>query len=121
MSTIYTGSAGEVRAQNLLEKKGYKLLARNWRSKLGEVDLIFEDGEVIVFVEVKTIIKKSPYFQPEDNLTPAKERKLKQLALAYLNYRNLGEVSYRIDLVAIDLDESLNLIDIRHYESVIEE
>ncbi len=121
MGTLYIGSKGEAYAQKFLEEKGYKLLEHNWRSKLGEIDLIFKEGEDVIFVEVKTIIKKSPYFHPEDNLTPSKEKKLKQLALAYLNYRNLGQISYRIDLVAIDLSESLGVIDMRHYESVVEE
>lgn len=121
MGTLFTGFRGEAYAQKFLEGKGYTLLERNWRSKLGEIDLIVKKRDELVFAEVKTIIKKSPHFAPEDSLTPSKERRLKQLALAYLTYKNVGEVSYRIDLIAIDLNERLEVIDIRHYERVIED
>ncbi len=115
------GNAGQRFAEKFLKQKGYKFIERNWRSKLGEVDLICKDNQMVVFVEVKALVKFSPHFQPEDHLTFWKEKKLKQLALAYLNYKNIGDVPYRIDLVAVDLDQNLNLLDIRHYPSVIEE
>lgn len=112
---------GQQCAERFLKEKGYTLLARNWRSKLGEIDLIVQGQDMLVFVEVKALVKYSPYFQPEDHLTFWKAKKLKQLALAYLNYKNLGGIPYRIDLLAVDLDENLDLVDIRHYENIINE
>lgn len=121
MDRVKTGKAGQEYAEKCLREKGYKLILRNWRSKLGEIDLIAKEMDTVVFIEVKALVRFSPAFQPEDHLTFWKEQKLKKLALAYLNYKNLGNVSYRIDLVAIDLDRNLALLDVRHYENIIED
>ena len=121
MDRVRIGITGQSHAEVFLKKKGYKLITSNWRSKLGEIDLIMRDKDTLIFVEVKALTRFSRHFQPEDHLTPSKERKLKQLALAYLNWRNIGGTSYRIDLVAVDLDRDLPVLDIRHYENIIED
>ena len=81
---------------------------------MGEIDLICNDGEVLVFVEVKT--KKGEKFgSPEDMFTPAKRIKVKRMAAMYLGGR---EVRCRIDMVAVVLGEREEALSIKHYKDV---
>lgn len=104
----------------MLKKLGYPLLSRNWRCKLGEIDLVHKGTDkTIIFVEVKTLVGPSLGFSPEDHLTFSKQRKLRQLALAYIASHHLEGVAYQIDLVAVELTAYLKVRAIRHYPSVI--
>lgn len=119
MTTIDVGNAGQAFAETFLKQIGYKFIERNWRCRLGEIDIIYKQREDIVFVEVKALIKQNSVFQPEDHLNFTKQRKLIQLARAYINYKRVREIGYQIDLVALDLDKNLDLVDIRHYPNTI--
>lgn len=91
---------GEQAALRHLLQKGYMLAARNWRCRLGEIDLVMRDGEEIVFVEVRT--RRSDSFgSPEESVDYAKQRKLRQLAAAYLRAHGLENEAHRIDLVSV--------------------
>jgi len=112
--TKRTGRLGEDLACAALEERGYEVLARGWRCRQGEVDIIARDGDCWVFVEVKTR-RGSGAGQPEEGLTPRKAARLVILAETYLMEHALANVSWRIDMVAIDLDRQdrvrrLNLI-----------
>lgn len=96
---IELGKAGEALAVAHLEKKGYRILERNWRLGKEEIDIIARDGNFIVIVEVKT--RTSNIFaEPETSVTKVKQRILVRIANAYMNYRRqCGEV--RFDIVSI--------------------
>jgi len=96
------GEAGEDLAAAALKKQGYKILERNWRSPLGEVDLIARHGQFLVLVEVKTRRGLS-FGEPQEAVSPAKQAKLRRLADYYLREKRLGEVPVRIDVVGITL------------------
>lgn len=123
MSTIKTGMIGQEYAERFLKKKGYRLIQRNWAVPLGEVDLIFWAGDALAFIEVKTEIRESPKknFSPEDHFNPAKKKRLIRLAALYITYKRFPDISYQIDLVAVDVDAHSNLSEIRHYPNVVEE
>lgn len=121
MATIQTGNAGQAHAERFLAGIGYAFQERNWRCRLGEIDIIYTRGQDLVFVEVKALVGMRAGFAPEDHLNFAKQRKLAQLARAYMSSRRLGHVGCQIDLVAVDLDKNLDLVDIRHYPNVIED
>ena len=93
------GSRGEQLAKELLEAKGYVLLETNWRYRRSEVDLIVKDGEILVFVEVKT--RTTAYFgSPETFVTPQKEKLLVRAAHAYMQ-QSEHEWEIRFDVVSI--------------------
>lgn len=94
------GRRGEDRAAQYLRRRGYRILARNWRCRLGEIDLIALDGDTLVFVEVKT--RRGDVFgAPELAVTPRKQRQLTKAALSFIMSRKLGHLSGRFDVVAI--------------------
>ncbi len=96
------GAAGERLAAQLLQDKGYVLLARNWRGgTIGEIDLVAQDGDCLVIVEVRTR-RGEPFGAPEESLTARKRARLAALAEAYA-----AQVGWsgplRVDVVAIHL------------------
>jgi len=98
------GNTGEKLARDFLKKKGYKIRDTNFRCREGEIDIVAEKKGCLVFVEVRT--KTSSVFgSPEESVTFAKKEKLIASALTYLNnHQNLPE-SWRIDFVAVELDQ----------------
>jgi putative endonuclease len=98
---LILGQKGETLAQTHLEGQGLKILAKNWRTGHAEVDLIAQDGEIIVFVEVKT--RSSDRFgPPEFFVTQQKKRMLAGAASVYCEKINHpGEI--RFDVVSIIL------------------
>lgn len=97
------GQWGEKLAAKYLQDQGYKLLESNWRCQRGEIDLIFQAGSVLVFTEVKTRQGRA-FGTPEEGVTRSKARKLLQLAQYYLMEKNLDDVEWRIDIVAVELN-----------------
>ncbi len=106
------GNEGENLAAAALKKQGYKILERNYRTPLGEIDLIARHQGFLVFLEVKT--RKSVRFgQPQEAVSPAKQARLKRLADYYVKVKRLGEVKVRFDVVAITMggdDTKLEII-----------
>ncbi len=94
------GNRGERLAANTLKAKGYRILARNCRSRFGELDLIAVDGDTVVFVEVKTR-SQSDKGRPEESITPGKQRLLSRAALAWLHKNRMHHCRCRFDVVAI--------------------
>ncbi len=101
MSTQLLGSYGEEYACRYLQDKGYKILEKNFRNRMGEIDLIAQDGQTTCFVEVKT--RKSLHCgQPHESVHSGKQRKIAQMALSYLKYRyRTVEVLSRFDVISI--------------------
>ncbi len=94
------GRAGERAAWELLRKKGYTLLARNWSKHRYELDIVCEDGDTVVFVEVKTR-GAGVRGQPSDALTASKMKKLVKAAAFYLSQEKFWERPCRFDLVSL--------------------
>jgi putative endonuclease len=113
------GAGGEQLAADWLVRHGYRLLARNWRSPLGELDIVSEQGTELVFVEVKARhgVRMGA---PEEAVTPAKQRRLIRAAESYLMAHHQEQHPFRIDVIAIDVASSGELLDIRHYPGCIE-
>jgi putative endonuclease len=111
------GRRGEDLAAQHLQAKGFKILARNWRCESGELDLVAQDGDGLVFVEVRTRRGRS-WGTPEESITPAKKERLIVLGEAYVQAGDwLGD--WRIDVVAIAMDRHGRLLRLDHYENAI--
>ena len=101
MSSKNLGDIGEDIACGHLETQGYKILMRNYCSRIGEIDIIAEEGNTLVFIEVKTKSNKD-FGLPQEMVNYKKQQKLIRLAQAYLKEKNLSEEqAWRIDVVAI--------------------
>lgn len=105
------GRIGEDVAVSYLEKKGYRILQRNYRFEHGEIDIIVEDGNILVFVEVKARRSKE-FGEPEDSVTTRKREKIRSTANGYLFENNIDDKECRFDVVAIDYQG--NKTEIRH-------
>jgi len=100
MNKDVLGKLGEDAAARYLTKLGYIILARRWRERRFEIDLIAKDGDEIVFVEVKTR-NGVAYGYPEESITEQKQRHLRNSALYFLESKKLYNRRYRIDVVAV--------------------
>lgn len=113
------GNRGEREAARHLRSQGFKIVARNARSRLGELDLIALDGECVVFVEVKTRTSHAAG-NPVEAVTFAKQKKLTQIALAYLKQKKLLDHRARFDVVAVSWPEGTRKPEIQHYRNAFE-
>ena len=96
------GRRGEALAARRLEAEGYRIVARNYRCRAGEIDLVALDGEQIVFVEVRTRHGDS-WGTPEESVTRMKQAHLLAAAETYLAEHEAWDADWRIDVVAIDI------------------
>jgi putative endonuclease len=108
------GRFGEQLAAEQLVARGYRLLERNYRCPLGELDLITEKQGELVFVEVRT--KRQPcLFRPEDSISLDKARRLVRLAEYYMATSGRGDGPWRIDVVAVELGPDGSKARIEHF------
>ncbi len=94
------GQSSEQTAVRFLERKGYKIIERNYRTALGEIDIVARHKGVLVFVEVKA--RRSGRFgHPGAAVTPAKQRRISMAALTYLKAHRAMDKPARFDVVTI--------------------
>ena len=94
------GKDSESVAVRYLKRRGYKILVKNYRTRLGEIDIVARDRDTIVFVEVKA--RHSDRFgNPKAAVTPAKQRKISMVALQFLKENDRMNSRARFDVVAI--------------------
>ena len=86
------GRRGEAIAVSFLKRQGYKIIERNYRSKLGEIDIIAREKDNIVFVEVKTR-RSDDFGLPQEAVSYRKQYRLTKIALGYLAYHRLRGMS----------------------------
>ena len=114
------GILGEKLARDFLEKRGYQILQTNYRCPEGEIDIVAGHKDFLVFIEVRT--KKSLEFgTPEESITPAKMEKLRAVAARYRQTHDNLPDSWRIDVVAIELDHRDRISRIEIIENAIAE
>jgi len=99
------GSHGEELAAAFLQRSGLKIIARNFRCKGGEVDIVAKDGDTFIFIEVKTR-KTLAYGPPQLAVTPFKQRQISKAALTWLSRNRLHDHPARFDVIAIVLEDS---------------
>ncbi|MCA9940732.1 MAG: YraN family protein [Anaerolineales bacterium] len=111
------GAWGESVAATYLEAHGYRIVQRNWRCARGEIDIVAETGETLVFVEVKTRRGRA-WGTPEQAVTPRKAARLLTLAQAYLLAEDL-DVPWRVDVMAVELDGRGKLLRCEHLPGAV--
>ena len=91
------GDRGERAAARFLRRRGMRIITRGYRTNQGEIDLIARDGDMLVFVEVKTRRRGDP----AEAVTPRKLRRLRELALRWLDERQIYVPEIRFDVISI--------------------
>ncbi len=101
---IKLGQGGEETAVAFLERQGCRILEQNFKNKIGEIDIVAQDGDTICFVEVKTR-KTGSCGSPFESVTPAKQRKIARVASSYLKFKGKSDMQARFDVIAVFLEE----------------
>ena len=112
------GRMGERMAGEVLMRKGYAILECNFRCQHGEIDLVAEHEGELVFVEVKTR-RGTAFGRPEEAVTPRKQQKILEVASYYLDVHNCSQRSWRIDVVAVQFNQSGKFEEIRIYQYAV--
>jgi len=114
------GIIGEAEAARMLEKKGFRIIERNWRMRHLEVDLIAENKKEIVFAEVKARTTTYGDKLPEEYVDEMKKRRILAAANAYIKYKHI-EKNPRLDIIGILVDPNTKEITYRcHLENAIQ-
>lgn len=110
-SRIGVGKRGEELAVRHLEEAGYRVIERNYRCPLGEIDVIAKDGDCLVFVEVKSR-RGGSAGDPQEAVGTRKQQKISRIAQFYLKEKRLSNVRARFDVVAVRILPSENRITV---------
>ena len=108
------GEHGEKLAERHLVDLGMTIVERRHRTRQGEIDLVCRDGDMLVFVEVKTR-RTDRAGAPFESITAIKQRRLTRLALAYLKHHDLLDCPARFDVVGILFEDASEIPRIDHY------
>lgn len=100
------GASGETLVCEYLIKNKYKLIERNFKNKIGEIDIIAQKDDYIVFVEVKSRDTLS-FGRPSEAVNYYKQQKIKKVALSYLKFKHLMDCAVRFDVAEV-LDGKLD-------------
>jgi len=109
-STIETGGEAESRAVSLLVRKGYRIVERNFKCKTGELDVVARDGDVLVFVEVRSRAN-GDHGHAAETVNRTKQRQVAKVAMHYIGLRDPQFTRSRFDVVAITGDEEVLIQD----------
>ena len=109
------GVLGEVRAEQELTRKGYRIVARNVAVRGAEIDLVALDGSVLVFVQVK-LRRESRAGTGREAVTPAKQRRISQGALAFMAQRGLMGRQARFDVIEIQGTDVTHIVNAFPYQ-----
>lgn len=116
-SNLSKGILGEQMAAAFLQRKGYKLICRNFKARYGEIDIIATFKHILVFVEVKTRWG-TPYGRPEEAVTPWKLKSVVKTAEYFKLLNPELPETMQIDVVAVQLTSDDRLLSIDHLPNV---
>ncbi len=120
MNRQEVGKLGEKAARKFLKKRGYRIREVGFRCPRGEIDIIAQRKDCLVFVEVRTKVSLD-FGTPEESITAAKKKKLVALALTYASTHQKLRSLWRIDVVAVELDDKGKLKRIELIENAVEQ
>ena len=94
------GKLGEQEAKKYLTTKGYVILHENYRSRIGEIDLVAFYEDTLVFIEVKSR-KSSKYGLPRESVTPYKQATIRKVAMLYIKHHQMQKSKIRFDVIEV--------------------
>jgi|SRR3989344_664145 len=117
------GDIGEEVTVKYLERKGFRILERNYLRKWGEIDIIAEKGQLLSFIEVKSVSHENGSrgtYRPEENVSPTKLKRLHRAIRTYLLDRKVPDSrEWRVDVACVYLDFSTRKAKVEILENII--
>ncbi|NEW05528.1 YraN family protein [Paenibacillus sp. SYP-B3998] len=110
------GKHGEELAAHFLSEQGYAIVARNWRCRTGELDIVAEFEGVLVFVEVRTRRPSSSFGIAKESIDYRKQLKVRETAQYYLHRYKKHEARVRLDVITVELSPERNEPQIEHMQ-----
>lgn len=110
------GDLGEELTKKYFLKQGYKIIKQNYTSRTGEIDLIVQENDEIVFVEVKTRTNYN-FGYPEEAINFRKQNKIRMTAQNYLTKEKILFKDYRFDVIGIEIDQLTQKAKIKHIKN----
>lgn len=98
-----------------LQKRGYKIIKQHYTTRFGEIDLIAQDGNQVVFIEVKLRLGISSGL-PEESVNFEKQKRMKKTILAYISANSIED--FRVDVISISKGHKDNKLKLRHHVAV---
>jgi putative endonuclease len=114
------GKLGETLAVKYLKKQGFKIIETNYPCPIGEIDIVALQKDCLVFIEVRTKTG-SEFGTPEESVTAAKKKKMINTAYYYLKKNNSLESDWRIDFIAVELDQNYKPSRIELFQNAVGE
>jgi putative endonuclease len=111
------GIFGQKLAVEFLQQKQYRILAENYSTRRGEIDIVAQQDGQLVFVEVKTRLSRK-YGLPEEAVSKLKRQKMQWAAYKYLTENNINSDNFRFDILAIEIDKDSKRALIRHHKNL---
>ncbi len=109
------GRKGERLAERFLRRRGMKTVARRYDTPLGEIDLVMQDGDTLVFVEVKTRTDPA-HADPNDNIRANQQRHLTRAARWFIHHKRAEALPCRFDVALVVIPEAGD-VEIRHFDN----
>jgi putative endonuclease len=108
------GRAGEEQAAEFLQRAGYRIIARNWRCPSGEIDLVAEIGDCLVFVEVRSRRNTGNFGTAAESVNGRKQRQVRETAEVYLYRNRCFDRKIRFDVIAVQWSMDGQVNEIQH-------
>ena len=121
MNTKELGFLAEGIARHYLIKKGYKILAANYKMSFGEIDIVAQKDKTVVFAEVKANNKLYEGLEPELRVDYKKQNKLVNLATAYMLNQKMKDrdLDWQIDIISVIFDSENKKAKIKHFKNAV--
>lgn len=118
-NTSEFGQWAENYVAQYLESGGYSILNRNYRKKWGEIDIIAEKNEILIFVEVKANKNDTVGFEPENRVNQEKLRRMNRAIQTYLAYKKYSpDQEWQIDIISLTLNRDRGVVKIKHFKNI---
>ncbi len=104
MNKQQTGKLAENLSCQFLKTKGYNIIERNFRSRYGEIDVVARKNNILIFIEIRSK-SGSAFGSPEESFTAGKKQRFISTIMSYLNSHDNLPPDWRVDFVAVDIDQ----------------
>lgn len=109
------GERGEQAAADYLQQLGYRIVERNWRCRTGEMDMIAEHQDQLIFIEVRTRSSTATFGAALESVNLNKQKQVRQTALVFIHMKQWHEVQMRFDVITVHFDQQSEIFSVTNH------